>query len=170
MKLWIWALLVLLAMATAGAAWAFLLQSRPEPVVQPLAFNHKRHIEEDIACKDCHKRVEDSPHATFPKIRQCLLCHEEAKGTHPDEPKIREYAKEGREIPWIRVNRLPGHVYFSHEAHVRYAKLDCRECHGDMKQRTEPVTVSQIRHLDMDTCMRCHTENNVSNDCLRCHK
>jgi len=163
-------LLLVLAAGTAAAVLGFSFSFRPAPVVQPLAFDHKRHGAEDIACKDCHKRVEDSPYATFPKLKQCLLCHLEAKGNHPDEPKIRDYAKEKKEIPWIQVNRLPGHVYFSHAAHVKYARMDCKECHGDMKERTEPVTVSQIQHLDMNTCMDCHKEKGVSTDCLRCHK
>jgi hypothetical protein len=163
-------ILVVLAAGIAAASWELSYHPRPGPVVQPLAFDHKRHTAEDIACKDCHKRVQDSPYATFPKLKQCLLCHLEAKGNHPDEPKIREYAKEGKQIPWVQVNRLPGHVYFTHAAHVKYAKMDCKECHGDMKERTEPVTVSQIERLDMYTCMGCHVENNVSTDCLRCHK
>jgi len=140
------------------------------PVEQPLAFNHKLHIEQDMACTDCHAQVERGPHATFPRVKTCLLCHEEPQGEHPHEPRIRAYAEQGLEIPWIQVNRLPGHVYFSHEAHVRYAGMSCADCHGDMERREEPVTEVQIGHLDMDRCVSCHEQNNASSDCLRCHK
>lgn len=154
----------------AGAAFAGAAFQAPAPVVQPIAFNHQRHVQEDLACADCHGGVEQGPYATIPTIQQCLLCHSEPQGRHPDEPKIREYAEQGKAIPWIRVNRLPGHVYFSHQAHVRWAKLDCADCHGDMKQAVAPVTRPQIDHLDMAACMRCHEERGASLDCVACHK
>lgn len=160
---------VVLGLAAAGV-WAMAQALGPPPVVQPMAFNHKRHLQEEIACKDCHKQVEEGAHATIASIKACLLCHEESKGNHPDEPKVREYAKDGREIPWAQANRLVGHVYFSHAAHTAYAKMDCRECHGEMKDATEAVTRSQIDHLTMSRCMACHEEKGVSNDCLMCHK
>ena len=166
-----WLVLAVAALgAASGAAWAISSLRRAAPVAQPIAFDHKKHLQEEIACKDCHKQVEEGPYATFPTLKTCLLCHGEAKGKHPDEPKVREYAAKGKEIPWARVNRLVGHVYFSHAAHVRDAKMDCKECHGDMKETSEAVTVSQISHLDMDRCMECHEEKGVSLDCLRCHK
>lgn len=161
---------VVLLVLAAASAWGISWALRPRPVVQPIAFDHKRHLQEDIDCKGCHKQVEEGAHATLPSIKACLLCHQEAKGKHPDEPKVREYAKDGREIPWAQANRLVGHVYFSHAAHVKYAKLDCRDCHGDMKEATEAVTRSQVDHLTMSRCMACHEEKGVRNDCLVCHK
>jgi hypothetical protein len=124
----------------------------------------------DLTCNDCHKQAAVGAHATFPTVKACLLCHKEAKGTNPEEPKIRKYADEGHEIPWEQVNRLPGHVYFSHVAHVKYAKMECITCHGEMKDRNEPVSVPQIDHLTMNACMACHKEKGVSTDCLLCHK
>jgi len=163
--------LALIAALAAGGVLAFVDGDRASgPQLQPIAFNHKRHLEEGMNCADCHKGAQEGPHATLPSLKACLLCHSEPKGNHPDEPKIREYAAKSEAIPWVQVNRLPGHVYFSHTAHVTYAKMDCRECHGEMKDRTEPATTSQISELDMDRCMECHTEKGVSLDCLRCHK
>lgn len=135
-----------------------------------MSFSHKRHLQEGISCKDCHKRAEHGLHATFPSIKVCLLCHKEAQGEHPDEPKIREYAQAGRQIPWQQVGRLPGHVYFSHADHVRYAKMDCHECHGEMKEQDEAITLPRVGEFDMDWCMACHWDKDVSNDCLSCHK
>jgi menaquinone reductase, multiheme cytochrome c subunit len=160
------ALLLILATAMAATVWA----QRSVPVVQPLFFSHQRHIAEGMNCVDCHRQADKGTHATLPPVKACLLCHAEAKGEHPDEPKIREYAERQEEIPWARVNRLPGHVYFSHVAHVGYAQMECATCHGEMKELQAPVTMSQIRHLDMRACMNCHEEKGASNDCLRCHK
>lgn len=153
-----------------GAVFFIVKSGSPLAINQPIAFNHKRHLEENMTCVDCHKGVEKQAHATLPSTKACMLCHKEPQGKHPDEPKVRVYAERGEPIPWIKVNRLPGHVYFSHAAHVTFAKMDCSECHGDMKNRTTPVTSSQIDTLNMDKCMECHKQKGVSTDCLRCHK
>lgn len=167
MRSWYFILFVIVA---GGVICAVSLIGSKDSTTQPIQFNHKRHIEEGMNCVDCHKQVEKGIHATIPNLKQCLLCHSDPQGSNKDEPKIREYAQRGEEIPWIQVNRLPGHVYFSHRVHIVMAKMDCSECHGDMKGRTNPVTSSQIEHLSMDKCMECHKQYNVSNDCLRCHK
>jgi len=138
--------------------------------VQPIAFDHARHHAEDLGCLDCHGTAESSPYAALPKIASCLLCHEEPKGDSPEEARVREFAERKEEIPWIQVNRMPGHVYFSHAVHVKLAKMDCAECHGDMSAATAPVSTSQIGHLTMRRCMECHAETGASNDCLACHK
>ncbi|MEO6711289.1 MAG: cytochrome c3 family protein [Planctomycetota bacterium] len=155
----------------AGAATAvFALRRSPPAIVQPIAFDHARHVQEELGCLDCHKTAETSPHASAPLIATCMLCHNEAKGEHPDEPKIRGFAERGEQIPWVQVNRLAGHVYFSHAMHVKLGKMECSECHGDMAAATLPVTRSQVDHLTMSQCMDCHREREASNDCLTCHK
>lgn len=161
---------VLLAGGAGASAWKMGPRLKASPAAQPLAFSHKRHTAEGLTCANCHKGAEKGSHATLPAGKFCLKCHAEANGTSPEEPKVREYTRGGKDIPWVQVNRLPGHVYFSHAAHVTYARMDCAECHGDMKERETPVTASQVGHLDMDRCMECHREKGVSNDCLRCHK
>ncbi len=142
-----------------------------EPVVrQPIAFDHALHKDQNLSCSDCHARAETTPYAGLPAIKQCLLCHKEPQGQHPDEARIREYADKGEEIPWIQVNRLAGHVYFSHAVHVKLGGMQCADCHGDMSAQKEPVVASQIDHLTMSRCMQCHAERRASNDCLACHK
>jgi len=144
--------------------------SRSEGIVQPMHFSHATHQAEDMACIDCHIRSEEGPYATTPGLRTCLLCHEEAQGEHPDEPLVREYAERDEPIPWVQVNRVVGHVYFSHAPHIVRGEMDCADCHGDMTELDEPVVESQIEWLTMDACMDCHFEREVSNDCLLCHK
>lgn len=138
---------------------------------QPLRFSHKAHIDaEEMECLDCHAFAEKSAHATLPRIKDCSDCHSEPQGKHPDEPKVRDYLDAEREIPWIRVNRLPGHVYFSHRAHVGFAEMKCTECHGDMRNAVKPLVRSDIRHLTMSTCISCHREKKASNECSTCHR
>jgi hypothetical protein len=88
----------------------------PVPVKQPMAISHKRHMEADMKCLTCHPGAEDQALAQFPTVADCMDCHGKARGNHPDEPKVRAFAERGQEIPWVRVDRLPGHVYFSHAA------------------------------------------------------
>jgi menaquinone reductase, multiheme cytochrome c subunit len=159
--------LTLLA-ATVPIAVSF--REAVDTVRQPVGFDHARHAQEDLACIDCHKTAESAPYASLPRNATCRLCHEEAKGESVDEARVREYLEKGHEIPWVQVNRLPGHVYFSHAMHVKLGKMECSACHGDMAAATEPVTSSQIDRLTMGRCMDCHFERGASNDCLACHK
>jgi hypothetical protein len=157
----------------ALASLAFLAgRGRPGEAAagQPIAFDHARHAQESLSCDDCHAKADEGPYATFPSLKQCLLCHKEKQGDHPDEPKLREYAEQGQEIPWVTVNRLVGHVYFSHVAHVRFGAMECVECHGDMSQAKEPPQRSQIEGLSMARCMQCHEQRGASLDCIACHK
>jgi menaquinone reductase, multiheme cytochrome c subunit len=141
----------------------------PGKVTQPLHFSHKRHFEADIDCLSCHEQAGDAPMATLPSITACMKCHKEPQGEHPDEAKVREYGERREEIPWIQVNRMAGHVYFSHRAHVTFAEMECDVCHGDMTVLDEPVSVPNVR-LSMRECMNCHQKMNATNDCVACHK
>ena len=144
--------------------------SAASAVVQPMGFSHAAHFAEDTACLDCHIRSEEGRYATLPGLKACLLCHEEPQGEDPEEPRVREFAELGDAIPWVRVNRVEAHVYFSHAPHVVLGEMDCADCHGDMTTVEQPLTSSQIEGLTMGACMDCHEDRNVSNDCLLCHQ
>ena len=159
-----------IAVVALATVVALAFRTRERVIRQPIAFDHARHKDENLNCSDCHARAESTPYASLPGIKQCLLCHKEPQGENPEEPRIREYADRGEEIPWIQVNRLPGHVYFSHAMHVKLGGMQCADCHGDMAAQKEPVGASQIEHLTMSRCMQCHSERQASNDCLACHK
>jgi hypothetical protein len=164
MKLFLPMLLVAIALG-AGAALA-----RHPSVVQPLAMSHRRHIDaKGMKCRSCHQGVEGDAQASFPTLADCMDCHKTAQRTDPREPDVREWAKRGVEIPWVRVNRLPSHVYFSHAAHVTLAKMDCQVCHRDMKVVDDPVTEPDV-HLDMDACIACHREKKATVECVGCHR
>jgi menaquinone reductase, multiheme cytochrome c subunit len=157
------------AFAILGVLGAVGCSSGNAPVKQPIAFNHAIHMTKDTECISCHSNVETSPYATLPSNDVCMGCHDQPSGKSPEEPKVRELNAKGP-IPWIQVNREPGHVYFSHQAHVTWGKLKCEECHGDMAKQTEPVTTSQVQNLTMSVCMDCHRKMHARNDCLICHK
>ena len=141
--------------------------------VQPLGYNHKIHIENaGLTCADCHTPVQSSSSSatTIPSLEVCTPCHSEQPiSESPEEKKLLEFVAQKTEIPWKRVYSVPDHVYFSHRRHVTKAGLECKVCHGDVQEFTKPITAPFVP-VTMENCMRCHRENNVTNDCLSCHR
>lgn len=152
---------------------AFILIPSEPVVVQPIAYNHKLHVEgEGLECVDCHTYVEKLPRATLPDLAICLDCHDvepisEEEST--EEAILIEHIEQGREIAWQRIYSVPDHVYFSHRRHVVSGEIECATCHGDVGSFTEPVTLPFF-DVTMDACMDCHRDNGVTNDCLSCHR
>ena len=149
-------------------AWASLAFYRSQGKRQPIAYNHKKHIDAGLECANCHTGIaEGAVHARLPGIEICLNCH--ASDDNPKTKPIRDFAAENKPIPWKRVYRVPEHVYFSHRRHVAIAKLDCAVCHGDMTKKETPVT-RQAVPIRMGRCIECHRRRKVTNDCLACHR
>ncbi len=151
-----------------GTAAPFL-PYRPWRVTQPVAFNHNLHVEEVGAeCADCHRWALSGVRATIPNVEVCVDCHEEVQGESAEEAQVVEYVTTGQPIPWQKVYRVPAHVYFSHRRHTAIAGLECEVCHGQVGERTEPVTRPH-RRPTMNDCMECHDQSGASNDCIHCH-
>ena len=159
-----WSLVASVFLVGGGAC-----HRQPALVKQPMALSHKRHMEADMKCITCHPGSEEEPLAQFPTVADCMDCHHMPRGEHPDEPRVRWFAEQKQEIPWIRVDRLPGHVYFSHAAHVTLAKMKCEDCHQGVAESTQPLALPDV-HPTMEDCMRCHRERGASNQCKTCHK
>ena len=177
---------------------------------QPIAFQHTVHVRDaGIQCEFCHRNVTKGDAATVPAVEQCLFCHmnivdpnnpELVKllahaGLNPmgeDDPAIR-----AAPIDWERVHRLPDHVQFAHEPHIRFftegagrpEAIRRAQEHGASLQeelitRTELVEatctichgrvremdkVKQERSLKMGDCVDCHRDNDAPTDCVTCH-
>lgn len=152
-----------------GVLWLFLAFHRSQSLEQPIAYNHKKHIDLGLECANCHTGIaEQKARAGLPDLEICLSCHT-SDDTNPKTKIIQTYASEKRPVPWKRIYRVPGHVYFSHRRHVQMAKLDCRVCHGDMPKKETPVT-RQAVEIKMARCVDCHRKSGVTNDCLACHR
>jgi len=135
----------------------------------PLPMSHKRHVEKDMKCRACHQGVEGEALASFPTLADCMDCHKTPQGQEPTEPEVRAFATSGQDLAWVRLNRLAGHVYFSHAAHVTLAHMKCEDCHRDMRTMDRALTEPDV-HQDMDACVACHRAKHASLDCLACHK
>jgi hypothetical protein len=146
---------------------------------QPIAFSHQRHVQEvGIDCTFCHRNITQGAAATIPAVQQCMFCHRVIGTGNPEVEKLRTYWEEQQPINWERVHRVPDHVHFVHEAHVRYFTQGdtpdrqlavaqvCTICHGQVQTMTK---VKQVRSLKMGDCVSCHRQYSAPTDCTTCH-
>ena len=147
----------------AGVGWVLLLP--PAPATQPVTFSHAKH--RGMACVVCHRGAEVAARAGIPQGETCIKCH--ATAPHGTDAKLWSEVERGGRLAWMRVTRVPEHVYFSHRRHVALAKLDCSSCHADVGQRAAPPARAALR-LDMDACLACHRRDGASQDCAACHR
>jgi hypothetical protein len=141
-----------------------------EPVVQPIAYSHKKHLSFGLKCSNCHTIPNDAGNdgmmATFPKEAVCMGCHQSVKTDSQEIQKLAAFAQKKQPVPWERVYRVPDIVWFSHAVHVKDAKLECRSCHGAVEQRD--VLFKEVS-TGMMACMECHARMKAPNGCDTCH-
>ncbi len=125
---------------------------RPE---QPVAYSHKLHAGDlQIDCRYCHVGVERGPVAGVPPTETCMNCHATVKTDSVKLLPIRESARTGKAIKWVRVHKTPDYAFFDHSPHIK-AAIGCEDCHGRIDQM--PV-VMQHEPLNMQWCLDCHFE------------
>jgi Cytochrome c7 and related cytochrome c/Class III cytochrome C family len=181
--------IVLILVIVAGMAAVGYWSSRVfGGVQQPVAFPHKTHIALGLPCTTCHQRAEKDAVAGRPPTALCLGCHAGGDTKSAEIKKIRAYAEKGQEIPWRRIWRLPPHVFFPHQVHVKAAKIKCQTCHGPMETLVRPAP-RPLKTLAMQDCINCHAErmwtrtvagktveptklaaHRMSANCIMCHR
>lgn len=162
--------IVTLVMGAAGFAAGRTLLRPAGATRQPVAFNHRLHVEEvELECNTCHEYYETSQHSGLPGLEICMACHEEAMTESPEEQRLLELAASGQPAVFQKLFRMPDHVYYSHREHVTLAGIECETCHGDVADTTVPPPVTLV-NITMDTCLDCHAERGVKTDCTHCHR
>ncbi len=151
------------------AGGVLITQRLEPPVRQPIQFNHAKHTAQGLPCSVCHQSVGEQTFAGLPKVETCMACHSAPLTESPEEEKIRQFAGKGQEIPWQRLYRMPGDVFFSHRRHVTLAKVECETCHGPLGKATAPPPRPLVRQ-SMDWCIACHEKRQASVDCVACHR
>jgi len=104
-------------------------------------FNHKKHVEMDIACDHCHKGIEsaEGPNpAVLPEMKICLECHDGQK------------APAACETCHSRVTLADIHPNDWQHQHGDRASSDRQWCMGC--------------HKDNDFCISCHRGDNLTGD------
>lgn len=144
--------------AGVGFVWYFFsprfLEVGYRPI-QPVAYSHKLHAGElRIDCRYCHASVDVSPVANVPPTQACMNCHRVVKADSPALEPIRESARTGTPVRWVRVHKLGEYAYFDHRAHVQ-AGVGCVSCHGHVE---EMDVVQQAEPLSMGWCLDCHRD------------
>lgn len=166
-----------------------------------------------LDCTFCHRTVTTQSNAGVPSVQQCVSCHRVIGADNPavnDEPLdiLRRSGgivdKDGKPataatevktaVDWLRIHRMPDHVRFVHETHIRFlidnpgaiksvpplseaataiagndtvtASMVCSTCHGEVAAMVE---VKQVEPLKMGQCVNCHRDNNAPTDCAVCH-
>ena len=151
---------------------AVLLLWRNAPPGQPIRFSHAVHVTQ-VECVACHEGATTRAGAGTPRLADCLACHEGGQARSPEgqreEAKILAYASAKQEIPWMRVASLAPHTVFSHQRHVKLAKIDCATCHGNIAV-TVALPAKPAVPFTMTWCVSCHEKRNADNDCLACHR
>lgn len=169
--------IIILLLSLSKMAWDGMMNIgvftgyKPE---QPIKFSHKIHAGDNaINCQYCHSSVEKSRHAGIPSPNVCMNCHKgidkgpitgtaeiakiyEAIGW---DPATQKYDKAPKGIKWVKVHNLQDFVFFSHQQHVKVGKLDCSNCHGDVKTMT---VAEQVQPLTMGWCVDCHRKTEVA--------
>lgn len=152
----------------AGAGAAALLG--PGPVDQPIAFNHSKHVQDlGLDCTVCHLYARTGTRATIPNIQVCGMCHTSPLTESPEEAHLVEHIESQEPIPWRKVYWVPEHVYFSHRRHTSAGEIQCETCHGAIGELSTPVS-RQLVEISMDGCVQCHRLQQVSTDCINCHR
>jgi hypothetical protein len=134
---------------------------------QPISFSHRVHAGvKEINCRFCHSFTGKSREAGIPVMEKCFFCHKYIIPSHPQLLKELEHFKSGNAIQWVKIFYVPDFVKFRHQPHIKWANLDCTECHGDIKAKDRLQSVN----LQMGFCIECHKKKNAQTDCwLACH-
>ena len=156
-----------------------VILSSDEGPEQPIAFPHTTHVQDlGLDCTFCHREVAKSAQATIPPVNLCMTCHQAVLGStetaQAEIKKLRDAFDDGDPVAWVRVHRVPDHVHFVHETHIRVlsardgieATEVCSTCHGDVGSMAK---VKQVRTLKMSDCVDCHRDNAAPTDCTTCH-
>jgi hypothetical protein len=145
--------------AGTGVTWVFWYYFSPKNLQvgyapeQPIPYSHKLHAGElGIDCRYCHANVERSQEAMIPPTETCMGCHAVVKKDSEKLAALRASWATGEPVQWIRVHKLPDHVYFDHSVHLAVG-VGCVTCHGRIDQME---VVRLDKPIAMGWCLGCH--------------
>jgi hypothetical protein len=162
-----WWLVLGLLPFLAAAYFYYLFPGRGVGAKQPIFFSHRVHAGvKQINCRFCHPYPARSRVPGIPEVQKCFFCHKYIIPKHPQLVKELEHFNTKTPVPWVRIYYLPDYVKFNHVPHIKWGKLDCSVCHGDVKSMDRLVPID----FKMQFCITCHQERKAQLDCwLGCH-
>jgi hypothetical protein len=142
-----------------------LFADEPKDPEQPIPYSHKQHLALGLACKDCHLNPDPGDSMTFPASSKCMSCHQTIKKDSAAIQKLAAFDRQSKEIPWVRVYKVPDFVFFPHKSHLA-AGAKCEDCHGKVAERDR---LFRETDLSMAGCVTCHRQHNAKQTCDYCH-
>jgi hypothetical protein len=168
-RFWVLGLFALLLAGTAFIWFLGAFYDQGYAPEQPINYSHKLHAGDmHLDCLYCHFNADKGKHAGVPPMSVCMGCHAQVATNRPEIKKLTDIADkgtytdesgvvhEGGMVHWNRVHKLPDHVFFSHQWHVK-GGVACQTCHGPVEEM--PV-VRQYATLTMGWCLDCHRKSN----------
>jgi hypothetical protein len=143
---------------------------------QPIAFNHRLHVYNNVPCTVCHASAATGQGAGLPGVAVCRRCHENVLYEPAEQAKIRVAVASGQDLRWLPVFALKPFVYFSLRRHVTLGKLECRACHGEVEMQSVPFEPGPRPfggRQGMAACISCHETSHSAYagvDCVNCHR
>lgn len=132
----------------------------------PRSFSHKIHVAgEELACIDCHVGYDKKEEVGMPRLKACMLCHEDFDEEVAPERRAEAFYTDGK-YRVSRVNQLDLEIKFSHLEHVT-DEQGCLDCHADM---VEATSIKPWMAMNMQDCMDCHEQQGQTTDCASCHE
>ena len=154
----------------------------------PLRFSHKVHLQREMKCTTCHRKVLDSVRSrdvSLPRESVCLDCHDiEAPELSPKaacetcHPGYQPVWQPGADKTSTRqvmvqppaVDFPEPHVKFNHKLHINLPGRggQCETCHADV--RSLDLATRENALPTMGTCLACHDGKRAPNACTTCHE
>jgi hypothetical protein len=168
---------------TRDACLSYAAASDPEAPgpLQPIAFSHKHHAGlYQIDCQYCHSGTDRSPAAGVPSLEVCMGCHSQFPKSYDEFEGIRvlkQHWEDREPVQWEQVYRLPEHVQFRHNRHLK-AGVECQRCHGPVEEMDKLYMTEDTiwwpwllpsTKPEMGWCIDCHRQKGASQDCYTCH-
>jgi hypothetical protein len=147
---------------------AFGLNEGPD---QPIAFPHTVHVQDlGVDCTFCHRTVTTEAVASIPSEGLCLTCHKVIGDGLPGVELLRELAANDEPINWVRVHRVPDHVKFVHEAHIRaFSGTKTVVEIVDPAARATQLGIEEARAVSSGISIGATVEVAPSGTCVICH-
>lgn len=134
---------------------------------QPIAFSHEFHAGKlAVDCRYCHRAAHQSPTAGLPTVSLCIGCHQNVDAKHVGIETLLDHWKRQQPVAWVRLQRLPDFVYFTHARHLS-RDVQCVDCHGHVESTAHTPRAATY---EMGWCLACHEARRAPQDCLTCHK
>ncbi len=163
----------------------YSVDARPALLMADLKFDHKAHLDKEVACNVCHADLDSKHMPPAPLKNFCMDCHAET------DSQLNECAVCHKEIRREVVPTSRHGVRLAHDSpevwqtiHGREAQLDqaycalchdqvehCDSCHQTVKPDSHTISWRSRTHglqaqWDRRNCAVCHEEDS----CLQCHQ